>query len=179
MAEKDQTPPANPVSPGGQVEPNPPEARTPQGDAHQAATTYSEQAAEHKGTQDPFPYDPTNELLDGDDSPDPEELAARGVRVSDSGRALVPIDDPTGVRSIPPPNANLEIAKSREKVAVANDEADGIDPEIGREARRAGLRQAGQARMAAAKGGGADATPPTSARSQAPAGRQTPPKQRG
>jgi hypothetical protein len=180
-ADKDQTPPANEVTPGGQVEPNPPEARTPKGDAHNAATTYSEQAAEHKGTQDPYPYDPTNELLDGDDSPDPEDLAARGVRVSDSGRALVPLDDPTGVMSIPPPNANLELAKSREKVAVANDEADGVDPEIGRQARREGLRQAGKARLAEAKGGGSDATPPAAARSQAPAGRTpTPPrKQQG
>lgn len=176
MAETDKAPPANPLPDNtGAVEPNPPEARTPTGDANTAATTYAQQAEQHKGTQDPYPYDPTNELLDGDDSPGEADLAARGVRVSDSGRALVPLDDPTGLKVPPPPSANLELAKSREKVMVASDEADGLDPQIGVDARKAAMRQAGQARMAAATSpSGADATPPPQAKP--PVGRQAPKK---
>lgn len=152
---------------------NPPEARTQPGDLHAAAVQYSEQATEHKGTQDPYPVDPSNELLDGDDSPAADELSARGMRVADSGRALVPEDDPTGVRSIPPPNSNLELMKSREKMMVAADEADGVDPEIGREARKAGRRAAGEARQKAAKGDDESGGQTSAARTQPPKGRQS------
>jgi hypothetical protein len=159
--------PINETVPGG---PNPAEARTEPGDAHSAAVTYSAQAEKGKGTQDPFPYDPTNELLDGDDSPSRSELAARGVQVSASGRALVSVDDPTGLEIPPPAHANLELDKAHEKRSVAADEAIGVDPEIGRQARA-------QARTASAKARKDGATERTAdgdtaeARRQAPQGR--------
>ena len=138
----------NEVAPVG---PNPPEARTEPGDAHKAAMTYAGQAEKGKGTQDPYPYDPTNELLDGDDSPSRSEMAARGVQVSPSGKALVPETDPTGVIEVPPAHSNLELAKAREKHMVAADMADGIDPEIGRQARQSAREQAAKARRTAAE----------------------------
>lgn len=152
--------------------PNEPEARTPEGDAKTAAETYARQAQQAKGTQDPYPYDPTNELLDGDDSPMQDELAARGVRVSDSGRALVPETDPTGVMEVPPPNSNLELMKRNEKMAVALDEADGVDPEIGIKARQQGRAMAAKARMKAA--GTSTGSTPQEAQGRAPQGRTAP-----
>lgn len=170
MAKDDDAPQANPMNETVMPGPNEPEARTPVGDAHSAAVTYSEQAEEAKGTQDPYPYDPTNELLDGDDSPQAGFLASRGMRVSDSGRALVPVEDPTGVEVPPPATSNLELLKRTEKVLVANDEAVGLDPEIGRKARRGAMVEAAQARR------GASADKPTAqAQSQPPQGRSTKP----
>lgn len=148
---------------------NPPEDRTSPTGAHKTATEYASQAETGKGTQDPYPYDPTNELLDGDDSPSQSELAQRGVRISNSGRSLVHEDDPTGIALIPPPNANLEIAKSREKHAVAADVADGYDPEHGIQARKAARAQAAESRQKAS--GGSKTTEPQ--------GRSTAPKAKG
>lgn len=152
---------------------NPAEARTPHGGAYRAATTYAKQANQAKGTQDPYSYDPTNELLDGDDSPSAEDLAARGVRVSDSGRSLVSLQDPTGLDVPPPAHANLELTKRAEKMAVAADEASGIDPQIGVKARAEARKAAGQERLKAAK---AESGSAPVARSQPPSGRTgTPP----
>jgi hypothetical protein len=140
-----------------------PEARTPRGEAHAAAKAYS---GGSRDTQDPFPYDPTNELLDGDGDPSDDLLAARGLRMSDSGRALIAEGDSSGFELIPPPNSNLEGHKAVEKHLVAQDEAGGVDPEVGREARRGVLRKTAEARRSAkTKGSGGDkqaakATPP-------------------
>jgi hypothetical protein len=168
MAEEKPGAEPTPINETPATGPNEPEARTPQGDAAEAAKTYAQQAMKAKGTQDPYPYDPTNELLDGDDSPMQDELSARGVRVSDSGRALVTETDPTGVLEVPPPNSNLELMKRNEKMAVALDEADGVDPEIGIKARQQARKQAAQARAKAAKESGGQAQPPQ--------GRQAPKK---
>jgi hypothetical protein len=156
---------------------NPPEDRTPNTPAHQVATQYAAQAEEGKGTQDPYPYDPTNELLDGDDSPSQSELAQRGVRISASGRSLVHEDDPTGIALIPPPNANLEIAKAREKHAVAADMADGYDPEHGIEARKGARAKAAESRKKAASESSSDKG--EGARTQPPQGRNAGPKAKG
>lgn len=67
--------------------------------------------------QDPFPVDPSNELLDGDDTPSRRDLDEAGVRVGSGGTALVHDEHP-GV--IPPPqSANLELRKRQEKQDVA------------------------------------------------------------
>jgi hypothetical protein len=167
MADNDQNKsPMNETVAGG---PNPAEARTPEGDIHDAAVTYASQGERGKGTQDPYPVDPTNELLDGDDSPYMGELAARGVEVSASGRALVAIGDPTGVEIPPPAHANLELDKAYEKRSVAADEAVGVDPEIGRQARQQARKVAAQARQkSAAK---SDEQGEQEARRQPPQGR--------
>lgn len=156
----------------------PPEARTPKAGAHAAAKQYAEQGNKGKGTQDPFPYDPTNELLDGDDHPSADELAVKGLRISDSGRAVVREDDPSGYELIPPPHSNMELDKSLEKHAVARDEAAGIDPDAGRrarmQARQQAKREAAQAREHSA---GQTADERAAAKKAAPQGRSATPQQ--
>lgn len=154
----------------------PPEARTPKTGPHAAATAYAEQGNKGKGTQDPFPYDPTNELLDGDDHPSADDLAAKGLRISDSGRAVVRDDDPSGYELIPPPHSNLELDKWVEKHAVSRDVSAGLDPEVGRkarvDARKAAKKVAAEAREHSA---GQTADEKAQARQQAPQGRSSTP----
>lgn len=75
--------------------------------------------------QDPYPVDPTNELLDGDDTPTRKDLEETGVKVSDGGTALVHKDDPSGLEIPPPQSANLELRKRREKEDAARAESIG------------------------------------------------------
>lgn len=92
--------------------------------------------------QDPYPPDPTNELLDGDDLPPGNDLP--GVEVTDARTALRTVGDAEGV--IPPPAfANLEVAKAREKHLRAWDESLGLDPQVGVTARAEALREASEA----------------------------------
>lgn len=78
--------------------------------------------------QNPYPVDPSNELLDGDNIPTKEMLAESHVEVTDSGTALVSKDpggeqDPTHIP--PPQSANLERKKALEKHMVAAAESVG------------------------------------------------------
>jgi hypothetical protein len=154
-----------------------PQARTPRGNAFQAAKAYAEKGnGEELGEvtpQDPYPFDPTNALLDGDGHPSADMIAAKGLRVTDSGRALVRADDPSGYELIPPPHSNMEVDKALEKIASARDVSAGVDPVEGRKARaQARNAAAAKTRKAAAR---ESTDGEQAARSEPPKGRATTP----
>jgi len=67
--------------------------------------------------QDPYPLDPTNELLDGDDTPSRKDLDEAGVKVASGGTALVHDEHPGVIPA--PQSANLELRKRQEKMGAA------------------------------------------------------------
>jgi hypothetical protein len=142
--------------------------------------------------QNPYPVDPTNELLDGDNIPSSEELDEADVKVSESGRALLHKDAPEnaeGAVYIPPPqSANLERKKTLEKHMAAAAESVGefsVEGEAARakrvaEQRQAELDAAAEQRQAAAAQAGEDkdAAAQADAKKAAPQGRSSRPTQK-
>lgn len=79
-----------------------------------------DKAREAEGTHAPtVEVDPTNELLDGDDKPLPQDLEDADVVIDESGTRLVHVDP----EKDPGPDANLELKKLADKHLQVIDQA--------------------------------------------------------
>lgn len=135
--------------------------------------------------QDPYPVDPSNELLDGDNVPSKEELAEADVRVSDSGTALIHKAAEAAGDNVyipPPQSANLERKKALEKHIAAAAESIGessVEGEASRAKAAAERRAAADEQARQAQTGTADQAEADQKSAEAKeAARKTPPQSR-